>query len=177
MSQPEPSYTYKLVRPSTAQVIATNEFGDPLITRNTIGKGEVLLSTPVYLQPNSRDQLLRVGAQLLDSLIARNSPARVTGPPVEYIVNQGSDKTVVTLINNAGVEWAGAISVQRPLGVPEVREYITDQAVRFTMTASDLTVAGRVPAYSVRVFAIEKPISAAASRSSRPGAAAIGRSR
>lgn len=156
VAQTELQYDYTLVRPSTATVVAANQLGDPLVTRNALGGGEVLLSTPLYLQSNSRDELLGVGLQLLDSVVLRNAAARVTGPPVAYSVNQASGKTVVAIINNSGGEWSGEISVPRSRATPRVREYITEQPANFNQSANEWTISARVPAYDLRIFAVEQ---------------------
>ena len=153
--QTEAPYNYALLRPVTAEVLAVNESKDPLITRRVFGKGEVLLTAPAYLQSTRRDQLLRIGTQLLDSVLARNAPARIWGPPVEYIVNEGPGKRVITLINNAGTEWNGLVTMPRPLGSAVVLEYITDLRTPFSVKRDELTIPARVPAYGVRIFAVE----------------------
>jgi hypothetical protein len=107
------------------------------------------------MQSTSRDRILEICTQLLDSLMARHSVARVTGPPVEYIVNQASGNVIVALLNNSGSDWSGNIAVRQSAGVTGVIEYITDQPVEFSSAVSGLTIRGQVPAYGVRVFGIE----------------------
>jgi hypothetical protein len=107
------------------------------------------------MQSTSRDRILQICTQLLDSLMARYSLARITGEPVEYIVNQAPGKTIVTVLNNSGSDWRGNIAVRQSEGVTGVMEYITDQPVEFSSAVSGLTIGGQVPAYGVRVFGIE----------------------
>jgi hypothetical protein len=154
-SQAEPSYRYTPVQPVTAEVIAVNESLDPLLTRHPVGKGEVLLTTPSYMQSGSRDQILQVCTQLLDSVMARFAVARIVGPPIEYIVNQAPGKIIVTLVNNSGSDWIGTIAVNPSDAVTAVLEYTTDQPVSFAASAVGATVPGLVPAYGVRIFDIE----------------------
>ncbi len=160
VSQSEASYRYTPAQATTAEVLAVNEFSDPLLTRHRLGPGEVLLSTPSYMQSISRDQILVVCTQLLDSLMARYSAASVTGPPAEYIVNQAPGKIIVAIINNSGSDWTGNIAVVRPKaarGVLKyvVQEYLKDQRVIFDASPVGLTIPSQVPAYGVRVFGIE----------------------
>ena len=174
VDQSEPSYFYTPVHTTNAQVLAVNEFSDPLLTRNPVGKGEVLLTTPSYMQPTSRDQILAICTQLLDSLMARYSPAQITGPPVEYIVNQAPDKVLVTVLNNSGSEWNGNILVARQDGVTGVLDYVTDQQVDFAASPAGLTIPGEVSAYGVRVFGIEYgPVAKTAPRSRKSSARAM----
>lgn len=158
----EPAYDYAFVRPVTAEVLATSESGDPLITRRRLGAGEAYLTTPVYLQSRTRQQLLQVGTQLLDSLFNRFSPARLSGPPIEYVVGATQDKVVVTLINNSGVEWAGNVLIDRPRGFNRVMEYIKEQPLPYRLARREVTIPLRVPPYEVRVVALEhsEPVAA-----------------
>jgi hypothetical protein len=141
LSQSEPSYRYTPVNAVTAEVLAVNESLDPLLTRHKVGQGEVFLTTPSYMQSSSRDRILEIFTQLLDSLMARYSAARITGPPVEYIVNQAP--------------------------VTGVLEYITDQRVEFAASPAELTIPAQVAAYGVRVFGIEYGSAALAKSPSR----------
>ena len=92
----EKPFTYTKVTPTTATVIATTNGSDALVTSNKVGTGEVILSTPAYLQTAARDALLNVGVKLFDTLDARYAIVKVIGAPVEYIVNRGNGKTIVS---------------------------------------------------------------------------------
>ncbi|MBZ5603501.1 MAG: hypothetical protein LAO79_14475 [Acidobacteriia bacterium] len=161
IKQGEPAYRYTPVSAATADVVATNEFSDPLITRQKLGSGEIYLTTASYLQAASRDQVLVHGAQLLDSLISRYAVASVAGPPVEYIVNQLPGKIVVGLINNSGSVWSGNVTANAPAGASNwtVAEYIHDQPVPFQVSTPGVTVAAQVAPYGVSVFSFEYQIS------------------
>jgi hypothetical protein len=148
-------YTYREVRPTTADVLAINEHADPVVTRRRLGAGEVFLTTPDYLQNTTRNRILQVGTQLLDSLIARFAIARVTGAPIEYSVSEAAGKTIVTLINNTSSEWAGGVTIRRPNEFARVMEYINDQPVAFQAVRRDISLQVSVPAFDVRVFAFE----------------------
>ncbi|MEO8099664.1 MAG: hypothetical protein ABI811_18340 [Acidobacteriota bacterium] len=152
--QSEPAYRYSRIQPLTAEILAVNEFKDPLITRNSLGNGQVLLMAPEYLQSTGH-QFLQLTVQLLDSLVSRYALARISGPPVEYLINQAPNRLIVTLINNSGTAWPGEITVSR-LGVSAVvSEYITEQSAFFSVSRSELIVPANIPAYDVRVFAID----------------------
>ncbi|MGD1091605.1 MAG: hypothetical protein ABSB35_06370 [Bryobacteraceae bacterium] len=155
VSQSEAPYTYTPVRPVTAQVLAINENSDPLITQQDLGTGEVLLTTPSYMQSSAQNGILEICTQLLDSLMAKNSVASIAGPPVEYIVSQGPGSIVVTVVNNSGSDWTGTITVDPKDAVTAVSEYTADQPVEFAASPAGATIPGQVPAYGVRVFGIE----------------------
>jgi hypothetical protein len=156
VEQSEPPYLYTPVGPGTATVLATNEFSDPLITQQTLGSGQVFLTTASYMQSSSLNQLLTHGTQLLDSLMTRYAIASVTGPPVEYIVNQLPGKIVVGVINNSGSVWSGNVVVY-PNGASGwiVSEYITDQPVSFQWSAAGVTITPQVQPYGVGIFGFE----------------------
>jgi hypothetical protein len=151
VSQSEPSYRYQPVSATTAEALAVNELSDPLIARNKVGKGEVFLTTPAYMQSAAQDQILAICTQLMDAQIARHSVVRIAGTPVEYIVDRASGKIVVTVINNSGLDWSGTITLNPADAVTGVSEYVTDQSVPF----SGQKIAALVPAFGVRVFGIE----------------------
>ena len=151
----ESGYDYFAVRATTAEVLAVNEANDPLITRRRIGAGEVYLTTPDHLQSKVRDQILPIGKQLLDSLFLRVSLARVNGPPIEYVVSEAAGKILVTLINNSAADWVGEVVIRRPNGFSRVMEYLSDQPAAFRSSRREVTVATRLPAFEVRVFALE----------------------
>jgi hypothetical protein len=151
----EESFTYTTVTPTTATVLADNNERDALITSNTVGNGEVILSTPHYLQNNDKDTLLNIGVKLFDSLQARHAIAEISGPPVEYIVNRGEGKTVVTIVNNSGTVWNGSIKLDKPAGAYEVNEWRSDQAVSSSEVDDKLTISPSVPAYDIRIYATE----------------------
>jgi hypothetical protein len=152
----EPAFRYTVVKPVTATVLATNGGADPLITSNQVGAGQVILTTPSYLQSSARDQLLAVGARLFDWLEARFAVVRVTGPPVEYIVNQTADSVIVTLLNHSGSAWNGSVSTDTARTVSAVREYTADQGVSaVTVSGATISVAAQVPPYDLRIYAIE----------------------
>jgi hypothetical protein len=155
-SYSEPPYRYTVVKPVTATVLATNGGADPLITSNAVGAGQVILTTPPYLQSNARDQLLAVGTRLFDWLEARFAVVRVAGPPVEYIVNQTANSVIVTLLNHSGSEWNGSVSTDTARTVSAVREYTADQDVSaVTVSGATISVAAQVPSYDLRIYAIE----------------------
>jgi hypothetical protein len=151
VTQTEAPYHYQPVSAAAAKVLAVNELSDPLVTQNRVGKGEVFLTTPAYMQSSAQDQILEICTQLLDAQIDRHSAARIVGSPVEYVVNRAPGKIIVTVINNSVTDWSGKILVDRANPVTAVSEYVLDQ----TMPFSAQTIPGQVPAFNVRVFAID----------------------
>jgi hypothetical protein len=64
-------------------------------------------------------------------------------------------RLITTIINNSGTTWNGAIAASIPGAVAAVREYTADTAAACTRAGSIVTVTGSVPAYDLRIFAIE----------------------
>ncbi len=152
---PEPRYDYRQVVPTLAEVLAVNETMDPLITRRRLGSGEVYLTTPIYMQPKSKQPMLDIDVQLLDALFNRFSIARVTGPPIEFVVGQAPGKTFVTLINNSAGAWVGAVNLHRPSRSFRVMEYISDRPLSFQTLRREVSIPARVPGFGVQVLAVE----------------------
>lgn len=84
-----------------AQVLMQTQNGDPLVTVNKVGRGQVIFcALPDLLGEDER--LTPFVAHLFVHLFADISPVRVSGE-VEYLVNRNERGWVVTLINNKGV--------------------------------------------------------------------------
>jgi hypothetical protein len=128
---------------------------DAVITSNTVGLGKAILTTPSYLQSTDRTRLLNIGTRLVDSLHGSYLPAKVSGPPVEYVVNQAPGKVIVTLVNNSGSTWTGNIAMTAQGTVTAVREYIADTNATYSASGSAVTVSGQVEPYDIRVYAVE----------------------
>jgi len=151
----EPPFRYRTVAPSTARVLATSGDGAPLITSNAVGAGRVILTTPDHLQTIARDRLLDVGTRLFDQLHREHAPAVVSGPGAQYMFSTAPGRLITTIINNSGATWNGAIAASIPGAVAAVREYTADTMAACTRADSVVTVTGSVPAYDLRIFAIE----------------------
>jgi hypothetical protein len=151
----EPPYRYQSVAPVAARVLATSGDGASLITSNAVGTGRVILTTPDHLQTTARDRLLDVGARLFDHLNREHAPAVVSGPAAQYMFSTAPGRLITTIINNSGATWNGAITANIPGAVAAVREYTADTAAPCTRAGSIVTVTGSVPAYDLRIFAIE----------------------
>jgi hypothetical protein len=151
----EHPFTYKPVAPVSARVWATAGAGAPLITSNAVGAGRVILTTADYLQTTARDRLLEVGVRLFDRLNRQYAPAFVSGPGAQYMFSIAPGKLITTIINNSGVAWHGVITANIPGPVAAVREYTADAEAGCARNGSTVTVKGSVPAYDLRIFAIE----------------------
>ncbi len=153
----EPPFTFTKVTPRGATaVLAATESGEPLVTANTVGKGQVILTTAHYLQSSAKDQLLNVGARLFDWLDQRVSPVKVAGGPIEYIVGRAPGKTLVTLVNNQGTPWMGTIALRSPPDSLVAKEYLADVEVAHSHSGGSAVLSVAVPAYDLKVFAFEE---------------------
>ena len=152
---PEQPFSYQPVVPVSARVLAIAGDGAPLITSNAVGAGRVILTTPDHLQTTARDRLLEVGVRLFDDLNRQHAPAFVSGPGAQYMFSTAPGKLITTIINNSGAAWNGAITANIPGTVAAVREYTADATAGCARAGSSVTVKGTVPAYDLRIFAIE----------------------
>ena len=151
----EPPFRYRPVTRVAARILATSGDGAPLITSNAVGTGRVILTTPDYLQSAARDRLLEVGVRLLDDLNRQYAPALVSGPDAQYLFSTAPGRLVTTIINNSGATWSGTITASIPGAVTAAREYTADTAAACSRSGATVTVKGSVPAYDLRIFAIE----------------------
>ena len=117
----EPEYRYTKVTLSPgAEILAANSSGDVLAAGNRFGAGQVILTTPHYLQAYDGDEeltegerrftiMLEIAKDLITHTVDEVMPVKVSGPPVEYLVNRTHEGLIVTLVNNEPVEWRGRV--------------------------------------------------------------------
>jgi hypothetical protein len=154
----ERTYDYSVAEPITASVIARTASGDPVVTKQAHGLGAVYVTTPDYLQDGSASGILAVGAKLLHTLVHQFAVATVRGPQLQYLVNTDRGRTIVTLVNTdlSGAAWNGTVSFPLPCGSCQVREWTTDRRMTVKIQGGQAVVKASVPAYDVRVYAIER---------------------
>lgn len=148
-------FWYTPIAVKTATVLASSGSSIPLVTSNTMGAGRVILSTVPYLQTAQNDRFLTIGTRLFDWLAEQTAVASIEGLPVDYIVSQAPSRVLVTVVNNSGQAWTGNIVVPTGGKVISVREYIGDEDAGWTNSLGKVRVAGQVPAYDVKVYAVE----------------------
>jgi len=151
----EATYTYTPLAVTTGTVIAYGESYQPLVTANRVGKGQVILSGAPYLQTGAKDQILTIGTRLFDWLAEQNAVVAIEGEPVEFVVNEAPGRVIVTVVNNSGNEWEGTITVNGGGTVAAVREYVGDSEEGWIGLGGKIRVPGRVPAYDLRIYAVE----------------------
>ncbi|MFN2531144.1 MAG: hypothetical protein ABR555_07600 [Pyrinomonadaceae bacterium] len=104
--EPSPDLTgqvfrYDRLTLTKAQSMIAAPNGDPLVTINKVGKGQVIFcALPDLLGEDER--ATPFAAHLLTHLFAPATPVRVSGD-VEYLINRAVTGWVVTLLNNNGV--------------------------------------------------------------------------
>ena len=94
-------FRYQKLELTRAQALITTNTGDPLVTVNKVGKGNVVFSAvPDLLGEDER--MTPFAAHMLAHVFADATPVRVRGD-VEYLVNRNESGWVITLFNNNGV--------------------------------------------------------------------------
>ena len=181
----EPRYTYQQVDIATARIEAVNDKGDPLIVRNSVGAGEVILTTPHYLQAYDPDktetfaaeiyglsqpvdeelrlreihfsQFSEIGKDRITHVMDRFALARIEGAPIEYIVNRTEEGIIVTLVNNGECLWEGELRVDKPDGESiEVSEWWNDEECEFDLEGEKVIIRAQVPEFEFRIYGIGK---------------------
>jgi hypothetical protein len=153
----ESRYDYTVATPASASVLARTPAGDPVVTRNGVGSGQVYVTTPDYLEGADGGHVLAVGRKLLDLLHKQTARVSVTGPPVQYLVNTSGPRTVVTVVNTDvnGSTWNGTLAFAVPDGRYTVREWTGDTVQESSVGNGQVVVNATVAPYDVRVFALE----------------------
>ncbi|MGC4119841.1 MAG: hypothetical protein QM765_35750 [Myxococcales bacterium] len=153
----EPPFLATQVTPTTATLLAAGGSGEPLITTNAVGRGQVILTAANHLQSQAKDRLLQIGIRLFDGLHAQHSPVTVEGEAIEYLVTQPSGRTVVALVNNTAAPWSGKVRWQgASTGAPSVKEYLGDGGVSFVQEQGQIAIEAQVPPFDLRVYSLEQ---------------------
>jgi hypothetical protein len=138
------------LRGATSFIAAPN--GDPLVTVNRIGKGNVVfVALPDLLGVDER--VTPFAAHVLAHVFADAAPVKVTGD-VEYLINRTASSWIVTMLNNNGVfkTQQGMATVDRSayvnvtISVPERKieratEWITGKTQDITAGSFSLQIA------------------------------------
>jgi hypothetical protein len=154
----ESSYSYTVVTPTTASVIAETG-GNPIVTKNVYGSGVVYVTTPDFLANAGNTAILNVGQKLVDMLQTQFAVVTLSGPPLEYLISTDTGKTIVTLVNTdiTGAAWNGTLSFPQPSGSYSVQEWTSDTSVASSPQNGQVVVNASVPAFDVRVYVLRTP--------------------
>jgi hypothetical protein len=152
----EPAFHYARLNLQGAVAVARTAAGDALITRHTVGNGEVYLATPTLFQDDGRERILAIVSKLIDVLAARHAPATVEGPTLLYQLNADSRATTVALYNGEGTTWSGTLRFPLPEGTVRTTEWRSDAAVPYRIEGGEVVVSASVPPYGVRIYALER---------------------
>jgi hypothetical protein len=94
-------FEYEKLELKGATPLITTLPGEPFVTVNNVGKGNVVfVGVPDLLGEDER--ITPFAAHLLTHIFAEATPLKITGD-VEYLINRTSNGWVVTLLNNNGV--------------------------------------------------------------------------
>jgi len=95
------TFRYEKTEVKGANVLLAVANGDPLVTVNKIGKGNVIFCTVPDLFGED-ERIAPFAAHMLAHVFSEATPVRVRGD-VEYLINRTESGWVVTLFNNNGV--------------------------------------------------------------------------
>ena len=94
-------FRYEKLELKGATALITTMNGEPLVTVNNVGKGNVVfIGVPDLLAEDER--MTPFAAHTLAHVFANANPLKITGD-VEYLINRTATGWVVTLLNNNGV--------------------------------------------------------------------------
>lgn len=152
----EPWYACQDVQPTTAQVVADDGAGNPILLRHRYGSGSVYLSTPEYMMEGFGTQKAPLG--FFKSLVlglAKSSPVRVTAPDsdlppadISWVASRQSDSVLVTLANHSKsprqvqVTWSGpSTHASLEVGVGPMDSKSSGRTSTYTLTIAPEDVA------------------------------------
>jgi len=129
------------------------------VTKNVYGSGAVYVTTPDFLSNSGETAILNVGQKLINLLQTQFAVVTLSGPPLEYLVNTDTGKTIVTLVNTdiTGATWNGTVSFPQPSGTYSVQEWTSDTSVASSLQNGQVVANASVPAFDVRVYVLSAP--------------------
>jgi hypothetical protein len=149
-------YQYELLLPASAIPVASSGNGDPLITKNSVGLGNVYVVASYYFLDESKASLLSIAEKLMSTILQDKIAASVTGPfRIQYVVNQAPDKVMVTLVNNSSAAWQGKIILNDSRSVGDVQEWINDIPLTLENRAGKSAVEVSIPPYDIKIVAFQ----------------------
>ncbi len=170
----------ELARPVTAEVLVKAVGGyrwgvpdakriegydgaDPVAVSNKIGKGKVITTLIPYMQSASGEPMHSACCDLIDHIIQSVQPVKISGPAIEYMINEIPFGLIVTLINNGPdfwrkepcQTWKGKISIPNSATQEiTVKELWTDQDVDIEKDDNTTFFSPEIPPFSFGIFEI-----------------------
>jgi hypothetical protein len=152
----ERPYSYELITTTTATVVAVSGNGDPLITRNVSGAGEVLCSSAHYMVDDTGGSILSVGERMFTGIFGRVATATVSGPfGIEYVTNRSNSSVLLTLVNNTALSWEGSVSLSDSTKVNRVRDWIKDTDLPLVQSGGTPETRLTIAPYDIAIVAFE----------------------
>ena len=111
-------FRYEKLELKGAVALITTTVGDPLVTVNKVGKGNVVFAAVSDLLGED-ERMTPFAAHMLAHVFTDATPIKVSGD-VEYLINRNENGWVVTLINNNGV-----FKPQQGMAQVDRRAYVT----------------------------------------------------
>jgi hypothetical protein len=141
-------FRYEKMELKRAEALIATIGGEPLVTVNKVGKGQVVFcAVPDLLGED--DRMTPFAAHMLAHVFADATPVRVRGD-VEYLVNRTDVGWVITLFNNNGVtkyqqgmaqvDRNARVSAQLSLGekgIGNAAEWTLDRSLEVTRRAGE----------------------------------------
>jgi hypothetical protein len=155
------SYTYAKVSLTTAAAVA-HSGSDPVVTKSARGAGAV------YVVLNTDLRVLNIDAKLIAALheqVTGVPLVRVSGPTTEWLASVDANNIIVTIVNTQqdasnnplAAAWTGSLSFPVPAGSYAIKDWTNGDAVlSSTVSGGRVAVEVTVPAYDVKVIALER---------------------
>jgi hypothetical protein len=161
----ERSYQYEVLAPRSSRILATTGSGDPLITSQQRGTGEVVMIASPHFIDDARAGLLKVSDRLFDGLLTRGLIASPVGPfPLQFLVTHRADVVIVTLSNNTAQRWQGEIHLNDPMSISTVQDWVADTPLTFSRRPTGTFASLAIDPFDIRIVAFLKSTDSAAER-------------
>ena len=151
----EGKYEYVLVELDGARPLAVGENDHPIVTSHTVGRGQVVFSTPYHHLTLTGSDLLGGIKRVLHDLIQPLVPVRIAGEPIQFQVNRTDGGYLVALYNWRPTAWTGTVRLPgtRP-GRGRVKELLRRSETPLRARDNHLTFSAGVPPYEVSLYRV-----------------------
>ena len=148
----EVNYEYTEIQLEGATAVAMNGQGDPLVTKNQFGKGEVYLGTAHHHLSLTAKSMLKGVAAVLADVINPLLPVRIEGSPIQYQINKTDNGYLIAVYNWSPAPWTGKLILKDCHGDYQVIEQFSENKIAARKIGGETIIDSEVPPYDIRLY-------------------------
>ncbi len=137
------------------QILATTDTEQPLVVRQSHGKGAVYTCLIPWYEGGHTD-IAGAAQQLFDQVISGVQPVTVEGFPIQYMSTTGDKQRTVVALNHREKPWNGTITLaDAAAGYKKCTDLLTSKPVKFKKSSEGLSCKVDIAAYDLVALRFE----------------------